>query len=577
MRYLITGITGFVGPHLANLLFAHGHQVAGLVRSSNGREVDILDVVPDENFRRIQFFYGDLLNFDALDRLFAKETFDGVFHLAAQSHPPTSFADPMGTFNTNSQGTLNLAEALFKHQPECRFMFCSTSEVYGVVEAKQVDESAQINPVNPYGASKAAMDIYLRIRAKSAGLPIFVTRAFSHTGPRRGKNFSVSSDAHQIALIKQGRQEPVIRVGNLESRRAVIDVRDCVEAYYLLMQKFKPGEAYNVGGSTPYSMGELLDKMIEIAGLNGHVKKTVDPKLLRPIDIPIQICDSTKCRNLTGWRPKIKLEQTLSDLIDYWARKNIRTRDFTSASISNKKINIVMPMAGLGSRFIKAGITTPKPLIEVHGKPMFKWAAESLPFARAKDFIFIMRQEHVNSHHLDEKVQKAFPGSRIVIIDEVTEGAACTVLKAKDLINNEDPLIITDCDYFWRSSHYNQTATNVPQGVKGVIPIIEAEGDKWSFTRVDENWTALQVAEKVRISKYVNFGAYFFTRGEDFVWAAEKMISEGKRVNNEFYVAPVYQELIDRGDTIKTVLLDEAWTIGTPESVKYFEEHYKGE
>lgn len=323
MRYLITGITGFVGPHLANLLLAEGHEVAGLVRASNGREADIHDIVADAQYERIRFLYGDLTNRASLERLLRVERFDGVFHLAAQSHPPTSFADPEGTFEANSSGTIALLELLALHQPECRFLFCSTSEVYGAPRREQgaIDESFPISPVNPYGVSKAAADLYVRERAASRGLPYFVTRAFSHTGPRRGRQFSISSDAYQLIRIRKGLQEPLIRVGTLSSERVVMDVRDCARAYWLLMQKGKGGDAYNVGGDELRSMGDFLDQMLHLSGLTGKVEKVTDPKLVRPIDIPVQICNSNKCRELTGWAPKIGHEKMLGDLLDYWDRK----------------------------------------------------------------------------------------------------------------------------------------------------------------------------------------------------------------------------------------------------------------
>lgn len=322
-RYLITGITGFVGPHMANLLHSRGHEVFGLIRSSNGREDDIRDIVPDKVYKDIKFLYGDFTDLNGLKNIFKENEFDGVFHLGAQSHPPTSFKDPYGTFQTNAIGTINLATVIERYQAKCAMMFCSTSEVYGAPKEEDgpIDENFLITPVNPYGVSKTAADLYVRERGKSVNLPFFVTRAFSHTGPRRGRKFSISSDAYQIVRIKKGLQEPVISVGTLSSKRVVMDVRDCVKAYYLLMQKFIPGEAYNVGGDELFTMGELLDEMLEISGLAGKIKKKVDPKLVRPIDIPIQICNTEKMRKLTGFRPKIKIEQTLKDLLDYWDKK----------------------------------------------------------------------------------------------------------------------------------------------------------------------------------------------------------------------------------------------------------------
>jgi len=323
MIYLITGITGFVGPHLAKLLIDEGHEVLGLVRNTNGSENDIRDVLSDEYFSKIRFLYGDITSEQNINDLFKNEKMDGVFHLAAQSHPPTSFKDPMGTFKINAMGTVNIVNAIERYQPECRLMYCSTSEVYGAVpeEKGKITEDFPINPINPYGVSKASADMFVRERAKSCNLKFFVTRGFSHTGPRRGNIFSISSDAYQIIRICNGYQKKVIRVGTLSSRRVVMDVRDCVRAYYLLMNKFELSEAYNVGGDKLFSMGELLDKMLEIKGLKGKVELRVDQKLVRPIDIPIQICDTTKFRKLTGWKPEIPIEQTLKDLLDYWDKK----------------------------------------------------------------------------------------------------------------------------------------------------------------------------------------------------------------------------------------------------------------
>lgn len=323
MKFLITGITGFVGSHLANVLVEEGHEVVGLIRSSNGRENDIRDVVPDSNFNKLSFLYADIVNYDAIARIFEEERFDGVFHLAAQSHPPTSFMEPKQTFLVNCVGTIHIAEALRKFSPQCRLMFCSTSEVYGAVSEERgpITEEFPINPINPYGVSKAAADLFVRERAKSCSLPFFVTRAFSHTGPRRGRNFSISSDAFQIARIKKGYQELVIKVGTLSSKRVVMDVRDCVKAYYLLMLKFEPAQAYNVGGDKAFTIGEFLEMMLEISDLKDKVRLEVDPALVRPIDIPVQICDTCKCRNLTNWKPVISIEQTLQDLLAYWSNK----------------------------------------------------------------------------------------------------------------------------------------------------------------------------------------------------------------------------------------------------------------
>ncbi|MBI2664960.1 glycosyltransferase family 2 protein [Candidatus Woesearchaeota archaeon] len=239
-------------------------------------------------------------------------------------------------------------------------------------------------------------------------------------------------------------------------------------------------------------------------------------------------------------------------------------------------MNIVIPAAGLGSRFTKAGIDTPKPLIEIRGKPMVKWAVESLPFSKNSDLIFIIRKEHVDRFQLDAKLKEIFsPEIRVIVIDYVTEGAACTVLLAKEFINNDEPLIVSDCDHFFRNDEYNNLVASIPEGVAGAIPVFKAEGEKWSFTKFDGSHTVSQVAEKVRISDYANIGGYFFSRGSDFVSAAEEMIAKGMKIKNEYYVAPVYERLLVRGKTIKAAICNEVWGLGTPEDVKNFEENFK--
>lgn len=323
MKFLITGITGFAGPHLANLLISKGHSVYGLIRNSNGRETDILDVVPEENFKKINFLYSDLTNFRTLNQIFKENQFDGVFHLAAQSHPPTSFVDPIGTFESNVEGSVNLIQAITDNQPNCRLMFCSTSEVYGNVgkDGRKIKTDDTLLPANPYGASKAAIDLYLQERFENKKIRGFITRAFSHTGPRRGKTFSISSDAYQIAKMVKGLQDNVLLVGNLKSVRVVLDVRDIVNAYYLLMLTEKSdGQIYNVSGDTPHEMGVYTDILIKLSGLQ-NVEKQISDKLYRPIDIHYQHGDCNNLIELTGWKPDYQLEQTLKDLLDYWLKK----------------------------------------------------------------------------------------------------------------------------------------------------------------------------------------------------------------------------------------------------------------
>lgn len=327
-RYLITGITGFAGAHLAELLHKEGHEVVGLIRKSNGMESDILDVVSQDCFNAIKFEYADITDRRSLEVLLDKYTvMDGVYHLAAQSHPPTSFLHPLDTFNINVMGTSNLIDVVSqKYGMRCKFMFCSTSEVYGNSgsDGRHLKESDPLAPCNPYAVSKAASDLYMQERMINGKINGFVTRAFSHTGPRRGRTFSISCDAYQIAQILVNNNPEAyceIKVGNLETIRTVIDVRDIVRAYYLLMMNHSSsGKVFNVCGDTPRKMGFFTDFMIERCS-GFKIGKVVSPELYRPIDISYQIGDTDGLRQLTGWSPEITIEKTLCDLLAYWIYK----------------------------------------------------------------------------------------------------------------------------------------------------------------------------------------------------------------------------------------------------------------
>lgn len=321
MRYLVTGITGFAGPHLAKKLLDNGHEVFGLIRHANGREMDLLDVLSPAELSKIQWRFGDLTDEVSVQSLMQWTKVDGIFHLAAQSHPPTSFKYPVQTFKDNVMGTINLIEAMRLHQPDCIFHFCSTSEVYGNTckDVGVLIEESTILPSNPYGASKAAIDLYMQERIRNGYIKGFVTRAFSHTGPRRGYNFSISSDACQIAKIMLNKQEPILLVGNLSTRRVVMDVRDCVDAYYRLMTN-KCSGVYNVCGSDLRPMQYFTDELCKMSGVNS-IEQRVHQPFWRPVDIAVQVADTQKLRMATGWKETIPIETTLHDLLYYWVEK----------------------------------------------------------------------------------------------------------------------------------------------------------------------------------------------------------------------------------------------------------------
>ena len=323
MKYLITGVTGFLGPHLANLLIKNGHTVYALVRINNGRENDIRDIVQDEEFNKINFLYGDMKDFRMMDKIFKTTKFDGVFHLAAQSHPPTSFIDPIMTWETNVMGSVNIITAITDNQPECKLLFCSTVEVYGNEgsDGRKIKEDNVFLPANPYGASKAAIDLYLQERMKNKQMNCVIVRPFCYTGPRRGSKFSISSDAIQIARMMLNKQEKVLKIGNLDTIRVVADVRDIANAFMLIMQSDKTsGQAYNVSAGEAQKIRFYTEKLIELSGLK-DVSFEIEPKFWRPIDIDYQDGDSTKLINELGWKPQYTIDQTLSDLLQYWVKK----------------------------------------------------------------------------------------------------------------------------------------------------------------------------------------------------------------------------------------------------------------
>lgn len=323
MKFLITGITGFLGPHLANILVKNNHEVYGLVRINNGRENDIRDILSDDIYSKINFVYSDLCNYRALRKIFETNTFDGVFHLAAQTHPPTSFTDPIGTWECNVMGSINLITCITDFQPTTKFIFCSTVEVYGNlgIDKRKLKETDKLLPANPYGASKAAIDLYIQERMENNSMNAVVVRPFCFTGPRRGSSFSISSDAIQIARMMKNKVDKVLKIGNLDTYRAVTDVRDIAEAFYLIMISDKTsGHVINVCGGETYKMRFFTETLLKLSNLT-DVKMEIDKKLWRPIDIQYQDGDSTKIKDMLGWEPKYNIEDTLKDLLQYWVRK----------------------------------------------------------------------------------------------------------------------------------------------------------------------------------------------------------------------------------------------------------------
>jgi GDP-4-dehydro-6-deoxy-D-mannose reductase len=229
----------------------------------------------------------------------------------------------IGTWGSNVTGSVNLITAIQDNQPRCKLLFCSTVEVYGNkgIDHHKLKESDPLLPANPYGASKAAIDLFLQERMENKQLNAVVVRPFCFTGPRRGAKFSISSDALQIAKMMLGKQEKTLRIGNLDTTRAVTDVRDIARALYLIMTSDKTtGNVYNVCGGAPLKMRYYTDTLLKFSGLQ-DVEQKIDPALWRPIDIQYQDGDSTKLYDELGWKPEIDIDTTLHDLLNYWLKK----------------------------------------------------------------------------------------------------------------------------------------------------------------------------------------------------------------------------------------------------------------
>ena len=241
----------------------------------------------------------------------------------------------------------------------------------------------------------------------------------------------------------------------------------------------------------------------------------------------------------------------------------------------NKKMNVLIPMAGAGSRFANAGYTFPKPLIEVNGKPMIQVVVENLNIDA--HYIFLVQKEHYEKYNLKQLLNLIAPGCDIIQVDGLTEGAACTTLLARDFINNNEPLLMANSDQFveWNSNEclYAFTA----DAIDGGIVSFKATHPKWSFAKTGDDGFVTEVAEKNPISDNATVGIYYWKKGSDYVKYADQMISNNIRTNGEFYVCPVFNEAIADNKKIRIKQIEKMWGIGTPEDLNYFLEHYKGE
>ena len=317
MRVLITGITGFAGSHLVEYLLAEepGVEIYGTKRwRSRMENIDHLQ-------ESIELIECDLKDANAVRQTLADIRPERIFHLAAQSYVPASWRAPSETLDNNIISQTNLFEAMRSLDLDARIQIAGSSEEYGLVHPDEVPikESNPLRPLSPYAVSKVAQDLLAYQYFRSYGLHAIRTRGFNHTGPRRGDVFVTSNFAKQIASIEAGLRKPVIRVGNLSAQRDFTDVRDTVRAYWLALEKGRPGEVYNLASGKAVTIRELLDMLLELSDVEVEIE--VDPDRLRPSDVEILLGDYSKFHADTGWEPRIPLSQTVEDLLNYWRQR----------------------------------------------------------------------------------------------------------------------------------------------------------------------------------------------------------------------------------------------------------------
>lgn len=319
-KVLITGIAGFAGSHLADLLLEKENiEIYGLKRWNIERLRNIRHLL--DNPRVI------LLDCDITDPIGVRnivETVkpDKVFHLAAESFVSPSWHHPSHYMDVNFKGTVNFLDAFRDVGINPRFLIPGSGEEYGEIYEHElpINEETTLRPVNPYAVSKIAQDLIGYVYFKSYGSNVIRTRAFNHEGPRRDYVFGIPWYAYQIARIEVEKQKPILTHGHIDDRRNFTHIRDLVEAYFLAMERCEPGELYLIGHENPdniHTYREIIETLLSMSSVKG-IQTKEDPQLVRPTAVPRLIGDTSKFRALTGWEPKISLQKTLEETLDYW-------------------------------------------------------------------------------------------------------------------------------------------------------------------------------------------------------------------------------------------------------------------
>ena len=307
-KCLITGITGSGGSYLTEHILSKDNKIKifGIYRSLGNKNL--------LKNKRIKLFKGNLCNFNKTQKIIKKINPNLIFHLASTANVRASFDKPKEVIENNNTITLNLLEIIRTNKINPLIIICSTSEVYGKVNKNEIPikETKNMNPVNPYSASKAFQDLVSQVYFKSYGLKIIITRMFSYTNSRRNDLFQTSF-ARQIIDIERNKKKTLYH-GNLNSIRNVIDITDAMEAYWLTAKRGRIGEIYNIGGKKVISVGNYLKELKKLS--NRKIKSKIDKKLLRPVDVTLQIADTRKFIKDTNWSPKIPFKKSIKKLLE---------------------------------------------------------------------------------------------------------------------------------------------------------------------------------------------------------------------------------------------------------------------
>jgi GDP-4-dehydro-6-deoxy-D-mannose reductase len=316
-RPLVTGATGFAGSHLLEELLQTHPSVAAWANPGGL-------ALPVESDARIEWHKVDLLDPHAVTDALASLRPDAIYHCAGLAHVGASWNDPSRALRVNAVGTHHLLDALRRAGHLCPVLIVGSALVYQQ-STSALAEDHRLQPVTPYGVSKLAQEM---LGWRSADLPVFIARAFNHAGPRQSHDYVTSSFARQIAEIEARMSEPVLRVGNLSSRRDITDVRDTVRAYRLIVERGQPHRPYNVCAGRAYRVGDLLEMLLSAS--RTRVKLEKDASRMRPSDNPVILGDRSRIAAEVGWEPVIPIERTLSDLLEYWRRVTQSTPPRTS-------------------------------------------------------------------------------------------------------------------------------------------------------------------------------------------------------------------------------------------------------